>query len=257
MAEPEVIESSVSVTFNPNRVDEKVLAPEKATIVLVAETWVVDDDESLAGALEMAHTCDIRIENIEGEFEEEKGLLWKLHQGLCGKIKKWSTPYKTAKGIFESKAATFRQLQKAQIAEYESTSVQSAEKEKANLLRQASKAIREGRVSDARKLREQAEQVVAIVLTDVKPEVAGVGEKEPWVPVPGPNSTMELIQAIASGKFPLKHSKPKRGGGHEEVDILEVNDVLVKYLARTQEQNFAVPGFTVKQDIKFSHKKEK
>jgi hypothetical protein len=219
---------------------------------MVEQLQVVDDDSYKTGAsiLEIAAT---RIAAVEQEFERDKVTAHGMHKSITDRIKRWTDPYRKIRADIEAKLGPYLLQLEAAKATHEEAIKTTGEAAKQDLLEQAKAARRRGDIKAARALEEQAESVmIDVVLPDSIPKVAGLQAKRPWVGVV--DAPMELILAVAEGRFPLAH-KILVAGKEQEVPILMVSEQVVTYYAKKLEASMKIPGCTAKKDVSFARKK--
>jgi hypothetical protein len=246
-AKPKTLSGTVSINLDK---DAAALTIDKGTVTLTANEIEVIDDDSAAAAGAMIATCGNRIKAIEEFFEDDKSMANRLHKSICAKIALLCAPYSEARTKLEDKLRPFRQAQKVKVAELSAALTADAEDEKSQMLAQAKKLRKQGRIEEARELERQAELIVAPIVPSFGMEVPGLSEREPWKAEVV--SIMDLVVAVAEGRVPLMHKVPMRGGGEEEIPILEASPKVLAHLARTLRKDMALPGVRAEQGLSFA-----
>lgn len=222
-------------------------------IKLAAETLEVKDDATFKRAAELLKTCAERITLVETEYEQMRVLTNLMHKEVTGKIKKYSGPYVKLRDLLEEKMKPFRLAQIESAKQVQNEIHLAGTELKQELTKQAEEARMVGNIKLARELERQAEEVVTyVIVADTKPDVDGLGERMPWKGVC--KNVMQLIAAVAEGRVPLMHTVVRRGGATEELPIIEVNPVVLTYLAKRKGENLALPGCVAELDLQFVNK---
>lgn len=270
MPKTEELQGVVSVDLRK----EPNLPADHGTLEAAAKAFKVYNEESFAAAAEMIQTSAARIQTVESFFEADKSLAHRLHASICEKIRTITAPWRAVRPALEPKMKAFRNDQERKRQEEEARVQREQEAERQRVAqeaariqqeadRQAAELRKQGEMKAAREVQQQAVQHaeemaakvdafsdVGVILADEKPAVAGLGESRPWIGVV--TDPLEIIKAVASGKIPLHFVMPRRGGGSEEIPILEVNQQVITYLAkRLGKEDIGIPGAKGERDFAF------
>lgn len=196
-----------------------------------------------------------RIKSVELEFENDKKMAHQMHASITGRIKRWTEPYRAIREDAEKKMAPYiLKLEETKLL-HEQAIKDTGTQAREELIEQAREARAEGNMRLARELEEQAASIeVDVVLPDSTPEGGGLDPRREWIGVC--DSLMELIVAIAEGKYPLMHKISVKGKEAEE-PILFVNERVLGYLATKLTNSLKVPGCKAVRDVSFAKKRGK
>jgi len=238
-----------SVTIDLDKQYERPVAAAKMT--RLATDLKVVDQESFDIAGQVVVRCSEEVKQIKAESDEVRVMAYKLHKTITGNIAKACKPFEDAREMLEEQMKPFRLAQKAEAAEVQDSVIKAVDQTKAELLAEAKRLRKMGKISEAKELEQQASELMAPVLPEEGIDVEGLGEREPWGGEC--DNLMELIRAVADGRVPLKQMITVKGEPRE-VNCLEVNEQWLKYMARTMRKAMNIPGCKAVQGIDFAVK---
>lgn len=224
---------------------------EAAKVTRLAGELKVIDQDSFDIAGQVVVRCADEIKSIQKESDEVRVMAYKLHKTITGNIAKACKPFEDARELLEEQMKPFRLAQKAEAAEIQDSVIKAVDETKAELLAEAKRLRKLGKIAEAKALEVQAGELMAPVLPEEGIEVEGLGEREPWIGEC--TDLMELVRAVADGKVPLKQMI-KVKGEDREVNCLEVNEQWLRYVAKTMRKAMNIPGCKAVQDINFATK---
>jgi hypothetical protein len=233
------------------------------TLKAFAQEFRVETEEDFQIATELIQKSARWMSSVEVFFDEGKKKAHAAHRWFTQTIAGLCAPY-DVRPVLQPKMVAFRKRQDderraaEEKARREAEAAEQAARAEAERIRleaerAAAELRKQGELKAAREMQaeaaEQAQNVVeqAQAIADVgtilpaAPKVAGLGESRPWIGVI--DDPMEVIKAVAAGKVPLMFTLPKRGGGMEEVPLLEVNQRVVTEMAkRLGRPSIGIPG---------------
>lgn len=225
---------------------------------LAAQVLTIKDDGGFAAAAEIVSTCAKRIRAHEEDWEGSKKLAHEAHASICATLKRLTGPYVKVREVLESKMRVYRNEQERLNAAAQAKIQESGTELKNELLQEAKGLRRMGDIKEAKRLEAQAETVILdVALPDVKPEVPNLQERRPMKGYC--DKPMELIVAVAEGRVALLQNIIVRGGGVEEVPIIEINDRALQYLAKSLGEDISLrfPGCRAKAELSFAFTADK
>lgn len=226
---------------------------DSAILQRAMDELTITDADSYARTSEIVAICHSRAKAIEAYFENDKKMANALHKSITAKIAAATAQFNIIKETGEGLMRTYKlKIEKDRI-EGERKIKESGERAQHEVLEARRAALAIGDMKTARALAEQAETIVTdVVLPEQKLETPGsAGERRPFKATV--ENFMELIIAIAEGRVPLKVIIEGKNGG-SEVDLLEVNQTALNYLAKRQGVDLKLPGVKVAQELEFAWK---
>jgi hypothetical protein len=243
-----------SVTLDLSRQPRAELG-DHARLALAIETLEVTDDATYQRAGQIRLIASNRIKAVEEEFEADKRTAFQMHSSITGRIKRWTESYRTVVKAADDKMKPYYESVEAAKLSAESEIKETGEAAKEELLTQAKALRREGRIKEAKALEEEAAGIVTdVVLADATPTVEGTSSRRPWICEL--TNAMDLIVAIAEGRYPLMH-KIIVQGKEKEVPILDFNQTVGTYYAKKLTSSMRIPGCKAKQDVQFASSRSK
>lgn len=240
------------VTLNLDR-QPKAEFTDAARLALVIEKLEVADDASFRRAGEIRGIAAARVKAIEDEFEQDKKLAHATWKSITERIGRWTLPYKTLIEEVDKKLKPYLQAVEAATKQAEENLRAAGEAEKKDLIDQAKRLRREGKIREAKELEAQAGSVeVDVTLPDASPSVEGLQDRRTWVVKM--DNLMELIVAVAEGKCPLMHTVTVQGK-QKELPILEVNMSVMNHLVKKLQKDMRIPGAHAEQEIQFASRR--
>lgn len=242
---------------------DMTLAPEQpadsGTIEAKVKAFQVTSEEEYTAASNMIQIAASNIAKAEAFFEGTpdnpgiKVLAHRAHAAICEKIRTITAPWRSVRANLEPKMKSYRkridderraaelklqqeQAEAARLAQVEADAIRLKAEHEAAELRKAGdlRAAKEAQANAAQQAQAVVEEAAAmnevgVILPDVRP-VDGPGEARIWRGVV--DDIKETCRAIGAGEVPLMFTLPKRGGGEEEVPIVEISQKVIDYLAK-------------------------
>lgn len=217
----------------------------------------ITDDASFATVARVVNAAKDRISRIKEFFRESKELANRAHKAVCANENTALDPYIKLVGSGDAAMKTYRIEQKRSTDEARriaDAAVQKANAERAQAAAQdveskrlEAERLRDlGRIAEAKTL-ETTPVVMPVAMPAVTvieraaPKVAGINEKWPWTAKVV--DKMEIIRAVAEGKIPLTYG---------DKDLIEINETLLRALAKQRQKDFDVPGAVAEPEPQFA-----
>jgi hypothetical protein len=203
----------------------------------------LDGDEDYEAALALSNEAARVEKSMEDAFDAVCDLRHKLWKASTEERAKFAAPWKQLKDALREKARQWYLKQQEMKREAEKQLLQVVNSQQRELAAKAQERIDQGFVAQGRDIMAQAELIVAPILPDAAPKVAGsrVTPKFKATPV----DLMEIIKAVAGGKFDLMwHVK-----GAEE-PLLMVNQKVLNAICDRMGKGLRCPGILVEDDVR-------
>ena len=243
--------AALAGTISINLDREPDLPKDADRLTLAAATLTVTDEFTYERAADLLKSAVQRITTVEEFFEDSKSLAFKLHKSITSKIAFLTGPYRKVRETLEGKMKVYR-LAQDEATKKATEEIQASGTElKQELEKRAEDARMVGNIKLAKELEAQAATVIVdVVLPDSRPDVEGIGERRPWKGKI--RNEMELIVAVAEGRYPLMVTIIKKSGEVVEMPILEINQSVVDYICKRTEKDTKIPGIDAYEDLDFS-----
>ena len=234
MAKPKaLIAPTPETALVQQKADAIVTRAEIDRYTLIVEQFVVADKDSAQQLTDIAG----EIAAAESRFEEFIGppiaAAHAVHDFLCKLARPTRQALEALKDKAKRKVAVWKLDEEARLARIEREAAELAERQRRQAEAEAQKLLRQGKVSEARELREVAEAIAAPIISADSLKLEGSRDTFGWEHTV--TDFAALVRAVAQGTVPLEALLP--------------NEKFLKAQASARGKDLNWPGVAVKRSL--------